>query len=168
MRILAIDGGGVRGIIPAAILQALQKRLSGPLNEYFDLIVGVSTGAILAYSITAPSGDSSKAENQTLFQMKDVIDLYRGKSSLIFNSSTPRFLNYGFTSAKYTNEGIEEVLKNAFGDLTIAQCLTPTITVSYCTEHRRPIFFKSRLAKIASHRDVKIWQACRASSAAPI
>ena len=43
-KILAIDGGGIRGIIPAIVLHELQKELSEPIWKYFDLICGTSTG----------------------------------------------------------------------------------------------------------------------------
>lgn len=47
-RILALDGGGIRGVISAKILERVQKKIGQPLNEYFDLIAGTSTGSILA------------------------------------------------------------------------------------------------------------------------
>ena len=49
-RILSIDGGGIRGIFPAAFLGGLEQRyLDGQsIAEYFDLIVGTSTGGIIA------------------------------------------------------------------------------------------------------------------------
>jgi Patatin len=54
--ILAIDGGGIRGLIPAKVLAELERELkiqnpNKPLYEYFDLICGTSTGAILAIAI---------------------------------------------------------------------------------------------------------------------
>lgn len=47
-RILALDGGGIRGVISAKILERVQEKIGQPLNEYFDLIAGTSTGSILA------------------------------------------------------------------------------------------------------------------------
>lgn len=51
IKVLAIDGGGIRGIIPAIILSELQKRLGRNLHEVFDLIAGTSTGRIIALGI---------------------------------------------------------------------------------------------------------------------
>jgi patatin-like phospholipase/acyl hydrolase len=47
-RILTIDGGGLKGIVPAALLAVLEEHIDRPLHEYFDLIVGTSTGGIIA------------------------------------------------------------------------------------------------------------------------
>src|SRR3977135_2302107 len=49
-RILSIDGGGIRGIFPAAVLAGLERRYAGghSIASYFDLVAGTSTGGILA------------------------------------------------------------------------------------------------------------------------
>ena len=48
LRVLAIDGGGIRGLIPAHVLAYLEDRTGRPTCEMFDVIAGTSTGAILA------------------------------------------------------------------------------------------------------------------------
>jgi predicted acylesterase/phospholipase RssA len=55
LRVLAIDGGGLRGIIPARILQSLEDISHRQIFELFDLIVGTSTGGILALGLTRPT-----------------------------------------------------------------------------------------------------------------
>ena len=57
IKVLAIDGGGIRGIIPAIILEAFEQALGKPLHEAFDLIAGTSTGGIIALGL----GTNSKA-----------------------------------------------------------------------------------------------------------
>ncbi|HEX7197803.1 MAG TPA: patatin-like phospholipase family protein [Candidatus Limnocylindria bacterium] len=52
-RILSIDGGGVRGIIPAVLLASLERSTGRPTRETFDLVAGTSTGAVLAAGIAA-------------------------------------------------------------------------------------------------------------------
>jgi patatin-like phospholipase/acyl hydrolase len=52
-RILSIDGGGVRGIIPAAVLAALEKATGKPTRDHFDFLAGTSTGAVLAGALAA-------------------------------------------------------------------------------------------------------------------
>src|SRR2546421_5134674 len=50
-RILSIDGGGIKGVFPAAFLTDIEETLPEPLHSYFDLIVGTSTGGIIALSL---------------------------------------------------------------------------------------------------------------------
>jgi uncharacterized protein len=54
MRILAIDGGGIRGLIPAIVLAELERRAGRRASELFDLIAGTSTGGMLACALCAP------------------------------------------------------------------------------------------------------------------
>jgi patatin-like phospholipase/acyl hydrolase len=51
IKVLRIDGGGIRGIVPATILNEIQKRLTLKLFQLFDLIAGASTGGIIALGI---------------------------------------------------------------------------------------------------------------------
>jgi patatin-like phospholipase/acyl hydrolase len=56
-RILSIDGGGIRGVIPAVVCRKIEEWSRTPIHELFDLIVGTSTGGILAMGLTmAPKG----------------------------------------------------------------------------------------------------------------
>ena len=50
-RILTIDGGGIRGVFPAAFLAELEKDLKYPIARYFDLMAGTSTGGIIAIGL---------------------------------------------------------------------------------------------------------------------
>ena len=58
IKVLAIDGGGIRGIIPAMILAEIQTRLGMDLFKAFDLITGTSTGGIIALGIGTGCKDS--------------------------------------------------------------------------------------------------------------
>ena len=57
MKVLAIDGGGIRGLIPALVLAEIERRTGRPTAELFDLIAGTSTGGILACGLTRPGPD---------------------------------------------------------------------------------------------------------------
>src|SRR5688500_16931132 len=52
-RILTIDGGGVRGIIPATLLAALESTTGRPTRDAFDFVAGTSTGAVIAAGVAA-------------------------------------------------------------------------------------------------------------------
>jgi hypothetical protein len=77
-RILAIDGGGIRGLIPAALLASLERATGAPARSHFDFLAGTSTGAILAAAVAADfSGDR-------------LVDLYRTRGPQLFRK-TPVF-----------------------------------------------------------------------------
>lgn len=59
MRLLAIDGGGIRGIIPARVLAELERITGRHTHQLFDLIAGTSTGGIIALGLTKPTADGS-------------------------------------------------------------------------------------------------------------
>ena len=59
-RILCVDGGGIRGLIPALVIAELERRIqaeAGPrarISDYFHMFSGTSTGGLVALSLTAP------------------------------------------------------------------------------------------------------------------
>ena len=87
LRILCIDGGGIRGLIPAKILEYLEaelQRIDGStarLADYFDYIVGTSTGALVTTMLAAPNKD-----NRPLYTAKEIIDLYLKEGAGIFRN----------------------------------------------------------------------------------
>ena len=50
--LLALDGGGIRGVIPARVLDAIEQRTGRPISQLFDLVAGTSTGGILALGLS--------------------------------------------------------------------------------------------------------------------
>ncbi|HLB46885.1 MAG TPA: patatin-like phospholipase family protein, partial [Anaerolineales bacterium] len=56
IRILSIDGGGIRGVIPAMVMAEIEKRTQRPIAELFNLVAGTSTGGILALGAVKPAG----------------------------------------------------------------------------------------------------------------
>ena len=80
-RILSLDGGGVRGLVPALILAEIEERTGRPIYQQFDLIVGTSTGSILALGLTRPSDADAR---RPAFAAKDLVQLYRAHAARIF------------------------------------------------------------------------------------
>jgi patatin-like phospholipase/acyl hydrolase len=76
--VLSIDGGGIRGIIPAVILVELEARLrkrgkDAPLHRYFHLIGGTSTGGTIAAGLTAPHPER---KNESAIDPAGLVDIY--------------------------------------------------------------------------------------------
>ena len=57
MKILSIDGGGVRGLIPGMVIVEIEKRMGKPISELFDLISGTSAGGHIALALATPGAD---------------------------------------------------------------------------------------------------------------
>src|SRR5438045_1453536 len=71
MNVLSVDGGGIRGVIPAMVLADLEARTGKPTAELFDLIAGTSTGGIIALALTVPGGDGKPR-----WTANDLVGLY--------------------------------------------------------------------------------------------
>jgi patatin-like phospholipase/acyl hydrolase len=159
MRCLAIDGGGVRGVIPATWLAHLEAVGGGPLHRRFDLVAGTSTGALLACAIGAG------------VPAREILDLYCHRSRDVFPRRRKRFFrrlsqlfSLGLSQPRYEASGLEEALKAAFGGLAFGDLLTKTMVVCYDVELGAPVVFKSWREDHAHHPVRRI---CQASAAAP-
>lgn len=161
IKVLSIDGGGIRGIIPAMLLTEIEKRTGQQIAELFHLIAGTSTGGIIALAITKPN-----AEQKPEYPAKSLIDIYEKEGRRIFpNSIFNQIRNY--IDEKYPAEGLESVLKEYLGESWLSEALTEVLITSYEIEQRRPYFFKTRKAKLDRNRDFLMRQVARATSAAP-
>ena len=164
IRILSIDGGGIRGIIPAMALSEIEKRTGKQVWELFDLIAGTSTGGILALGLTRP-GENGKAR----YSAADLIRLYEEKGSTIFSSNTWHRIKSlgGLLDEKYPSKGIEEVLHRYFGSTMLSECLTPVLITGYEIERRDPFFFRSVRAKENEGYNYFMREVARSTAAAP-
>jgi len=160
VNILSIDGGGIRGIIPAVILSKLEECLGKPLAAIFHLIVGTSTGGIIAAAV------GSSANGGKPYRPKDLVNLYVKNGPAIFNLDFVHRIEE-FVRPKYSPEPLEKVLLQYFGDTDLKSAQTNLLISSYDIEHQIPFFFKSEKAQ---HKDAYNWKlrdVTRATSAAP-
>ncbi len=163
-KVLSIDGGGIRGVIPAVILEYLEEKTGKPISELFDLIVGTSTGGILAAGLAVPTtGKKPK------FSATDLLALYADRGSEIFARSFWDGVTSagGLADAQYNEKALEKLLAQYMGDATLATCLKPIVLTSYDIEKRQPYFFKTSKAKKFKDRNHYLRDAARATSAAP-
>ena len=113
-RALAIDGGGIRGVIPATVLVDLERRLAPrTLASVFDLIVGTSTGGILALGLTAPEAGRAGRPAERLLELylSDAEAIFPGGGGAVPLAHTA-WLSEG---ARYPVAGLEEALHRYLG-----------------------------------------------------
>ena len=139
-RVLSIDGGGIRGIIPALVLAHLEQRTGKPCSELFDLMVGTSTGGMLALGLSIDDGYGKQS-------------LWRKVRSV-----------GGMLEEAYSHEALEAILDRYFGERALSACRVPTMVTSYDIQHRRTVFLKSWHG---DHAGLLCKEAARATSAAP-
>lgn len=163
-KILSIDGGGIRGVIPGVLLQYIEEKTGNSISNTFDLIVGTSTGGILAAGLTVPGKG-----NFPKFSAEDMVSLYTDFGGEIFGRSLWRKVSSGAGSIdeKYSHKNLERLLTERLGKKTLKDCLKPIVLTSYDIERREPYFFKSSRAKKHTTRNHYLADAARATSAAP-
>jgi len=166
MKILSIDGGGIRGIIPATILAKIEELTGEPISETFDLIAGTSTGGIIALGLAMDNG-----RGQPKYSATDLVKLYRDKGHQIFDRNTwHRLRSIGnLRDEKYPNENLKKLLKEYFGKKSLKDTIPEVIITSYETERRIPWIFKSVHAKNSKKKnyDFSLVDVALATSAAP-
>ncbi|MCT7979827.1 patatin-like phospholipase family protein [Laspinema olomoucense] len=166
-RILALDGGGIRGVIAARIIQEIEKEIHQPFNQYFDMIVGTSTGSILAAGLAIGLSPAT------------IIQIYRQEGRRIFNSSWfKKNISHWLKQPKYSNEGLISVLKeylrhDQFGEIEFGQIpqisRAKLLILAYDLFYRNTTFFISHLPESQKRwfNDVKLWEICVCSASAP-
>ena len=164
LRILAIDGGGIRGILPAMVLADLERRTNRPIIDLFDLIVGTSTGGLVALALSCPD-----AEGKPRHTARDIVRLYDVEGKRVFSRSVwHKIRSVGaLAEGKYPSAGIEGVLQDYFGECRLKDALADVVVPAYEIERRIPFFFKTANAKLKSYYDYPMKNVIRAATAAP-
>jgi uncharacterized protein len=159
VRVLSIDGGGIRGIIPALVLAELERRAERQVFELFDLISGTSTGGILACALCAP--DPLPAEQ--------LVALYEEEGPHIFDRSLFQRIRSadGLLDEKYDSSALDGVLDRFLSDKRLSAASPDLIVPAYDTAEPGPYFFKTTDARKSPDEDFRLAVVARASSAAP-
>ena len=155
--ILALDGGGARGIYPAHILARLEHTLSRPIGECFDLIAGTSTGSIIAGAVAAG------------VEIQTVVDLFEEKAPDIFGRK--RF-GWGLFRSKYARQSLEQIVQEYLPHRRLGEISTPLLITSSDISTGGVRVFKSRYLddlgeEYVRDKDVLLCDAILASCAAP-
>ncbi|MBN8788084.1 MAG: patatin-like phospholipase family protein [Terrimonas sp.] len=173
-RILALDGGGIRGALTLGYLKRMEDLLrkqhgNDPdfrLCDYFDLIGGTSTGSIIASCLAI--GRS----------VDEITQMYLDLGGKIFDQKYKwwnLFTIKKFIKAQYDAAPLEKELKNVFGDITLGSdkiktglCIVAkradTNSVWPLINHPKGKYYDS---EFGTNKDILLWKAVRASAAAP-
>ncbi|MBS0367475.1 MAG: patatin-like phospholipase family protein [Proteobacteria bacterium] len=160
IRVLSIDGGGVRGLIPATILSHLEQELGARCSDLFDLIAGTSTGGIIALGLTKPARPGSPA-----LSAADLVDFYRSDSKRIFGEKTGVALD--LLRPRYNMGPIRRVLREKFRKVELKDAVTDVVITAYNLSTRSPFTFRSWHAQTQRDRNFRMCDVARATSAAP-
>lgn len=166
IRILSIDGGGIRGIIPGQILTHIEKLLGYRIGEHFDMIAGTSTGGILSCALLFPNNQNPPKPK---YSAQEVVDLYFKWGGDIFE--IPFFHRIrsgaGLLDEKYPADGLEEALETYFENKKLSELLKPTVITAYDIYNRKTEFFTQHDAVSNPSKDFLVKDVARATSAAP-
>ncbi len=172
--ILAIDGGGVRGLIPALLLKALDVEIAAnagtaqvgakPLGRYFDLIAGTSTGALIAVGL---SFAKSRQSDIPLATPEELVEFYRERSAHAFRRIRFQKVRRLWRS-EYNYEPFASVLEDIVGERRLSETATPVILPAYDVHNRYVRYFNSATAATSETEDYYLRDVLRATTAAPV
>lgn len=169
-RILSIDGGGLRGVIPLQIIRHIESLTGEEIHNSFDLIAGTSTGGLLTCALTFQDVDNIEGDHRK-YSLDEIEEIYVKKGKKIFPSESYLSLKMNpikkWFYPKFSPNALQEILEYYFGDARITNCMKPIFLTSYDMHRNKPIFFTSREANLLHERNPRLKDICRATSAAP-
>jgi hypothetical protein len=156
-KILTIDGGGVRGVFSAAILEQIESATGKPASRIFDCFYGTSTGAILAAGLACG------------IKASELKKLYLDHGAEIFEK-LPLFNPVRYAYWTYSKAPLEKKLKEIFGETGDIFSAAKLLSVqAKDTETGATVFFSNFPYVKARYpaRNMPLWEIIRASTAAP-
>ncbi len=159
MKVLAIDGGGIRGLIPALVLAEIESRTGRRIGECFDLLAGTSTGGIIACALAKP--DPLPASELAALYVEEGPKIFRrGLLKRIFSVE-------GLVDERYEDDGLNDALRRYLGSARLSDCSPGVFVTAYEIEDRKAFFFRSDRARRDPASDFTLVDAARATSGAP-
>ena len=158
-KILAIDGGGIKGLYSSTILEHFERKYQNPVSDYFDMLCGTSTGGLiaLALSLKIPASEISK--------------VYSEKGQYIFpkRSKFSSKIRQTLWKGKYSDKPLKKVLTDLFGKRKLAESNNLLCIPAYSFTDARPWIFKHDHKEGGLTRDNKALyvDVALATSAAP-
>lgn len=160
---LAIDGGGVRGIIPARVITEIERRTAKHASSLFCLIAGSSIGAALGLVLAKPASNGAPASTAAA-----ALDLLTGSFARVFPArwwhDWPVLGVVGsMLRHKYSNTGVRALLEEHFGETTMGQALTGVAVAAYDIGRGEPRVFTN----LGEDRERLMSDVALATAAAP-
>jgi patatin-like phospholipase/acyl hydrolase len=157
-RILSIDGGGIKGVFPAAFLAAIEDNLPHPIVQYFDLITGTSTGGIIALGL----GFGLRASQ--------LLDFYVKRGPLIFPKERRRLWRQwtlNWFGSRYQSTALRSALTDVFGSAKLGQVKARVLIPSMNGSGHIHVYKTPYHPKLEMDYKVNIVDVALATSAAP-
>lgn len=130
-RILAIDGGGIKGVVPAAFLATVEETIGRNAGEFFDLIAGTSTGGIIALGLGLG------------FSSGDVLRLYEEEGPRIFGGNRVWRMMRRVGLSGYSGEPLRQALMRRFGERRLGESRTRLVIPSVNLETGEVYIYKT-------------------------
>lgn len=136
-KILSIDGGGIRGVFPAAYLAELEKRFLGgaPITDHFDMVAGTSTGGIIALAL-AKGLSAQDALNIYLDKGESLFPTLRGAGQLIRRVKS-------FSQPKHDQQILKNTLEEEFGNELFGAAKIRCVIPCFEGLHGEPFIYKT-------------------------
>ncbi|KAK9066224.1 hypothetical protein SSX86_013545 [Deinandra increscens subsp. villosa] len=171
--VLSIDGGGIRGIIPATILTLLESQLQeldgedARIADYFDVIAGTSTGGLVTAMLTAP--DQSK---RPLYAAKDIVPFYMEHGPKIFPKQWGIFGSIiqsirSLIGPKYNGKYLRKIIREKLGNTRLTDTLTNVVIPTFDIQRLQPTIFSTYEAETNPSYNARLSDICISTSAAP-
>jgi uncharacterized protein len=160
-RVLVLDGGGINGLAQVRALAELEERTGKPASEHFDLMVGTSTGGLISLALAARHPDDP---NKPLMTAKELVKFYEDQGPKIFGTRDRR--NSGI---HWSEKPLEDFLKSKFGDMKIQDTRIPVMVSAMDNDRGEAVWLRNLGPAYQKKNDPnpRLWQAARATSAAP-
>lgn len=167
-RILTIDGGGIKGVFPAALIKHLEEQLPGPFASYFDLIVGTSTGGIIALALGLGLSGREVTSFYEIHGPKIFVPKKKGFLPFLARKASFGYYDMIFDT-KYEAEVLKSALTETFDGLRIGDSRKRLVIPSFNIQTGNVHIYKTR----HHERFEKDWrtlavEAALATSAAPM
>ncbi|CAF3667411.1 unnamed protein product [Rotaria sp. Silwood1] len=162
--ILSIDGGGIRGLIPAIWISELERRTQLSSSSMFHMMAGTSTGGIIAAGLSLPDKPGIRKPR---YKAVDLVQLYTVHSKRVFSRSSiiGKIFNLG---VKYTDEGRKTLFEHYFGDTQLSQALTDLVITATTSRSCTTELFQRSEAINNYRKNYKLVDVLMCTTAAPM